>query len=175
MSSLGFDKYVDPLKLYLSKYRESQPKDSERQTKKSRVDGSSHMMGSPPSSSAAASLSASTESVDGQPLPPLNIIGMPGNELPSETFVEPPSLVTNMQHLHAMQMMQVHMGAASVPGLPGLSGGSQAADLDPALTQAATIQFNMQMQNLYGMTPEQQQQHQQQQQMSPYMHPSSSS
>ena len=81
------------------------------------------------------------QSVDGQPLPPLQIIGTPGNELPSETKKKRPT-ITTMHNLHAMPMMQMQMGATAVPGLPGLSGQGQAADLDPALSQAASMQLN---------------------------------
>ena len=36
----------------------------------------------------------------------------------------------------------MHMGATAVPGLPGLGGQGQAADLDPALVQATSMQLN---------------------------------
>lgn len=81
------------------------------------------------------------QSADGQLLPPLQIIGTPGNELPSEANKEQPT-ITTMHNLHAMQMMQMHMGATAVPGLPGLGGQGQAADLDPALVQATSMQLN---------------------------------
>lgn len=84
MSTLGFDKYVDPLKTYLLKYRESVKGEKPEKKPSARA----------LKDAALASSAQSMKSTAHSPMPPLNsMIGVPPD---SSSGLMPPSLISTM-------------------------------------------------------------------------------